>query len=157
MDLISTLVGFVVGTFTGAASGYFAGKFTDQRKEKEKDKAFVKKCDKLKISMPELFAEMEADVCGDDSGLTREFVVLNSEVTNFWDSPKKRFAYYHVKHSNLTEKIEMLERAECITLLKPDSQIYLFDEDFAKYLRRRVRKVRRPSGTNSREPSSLQA
>ena len=66
LTLLSTILGFLVGAATGAAGTYFGNKYTDRRKEREGATRTKKQFLAANKQMPELMAEMKADLSTDD-------------------------------------------------------------------------------------------
>ena len=134
-DLASTLIGFLVGTATGAAGAYFANKYTDRRREQEADKRVKQQFLTIKRQMPQLLAEMKADLAGNFH--TREFFVLPNRREQLEGSEKPRFIYYEDEHDNLRGKLDILENASYIIDVTPKSvPIFRMSEQFVELLMR---------------------
>ena len=86
--------------------------------------------------MPALIAEMRKDVKEDESGLVREFAVLNSKNVMFQHS-KKRFEYYFTVHPDLANMIDRLVASGLVKDANHSSRIiYEMTDDFLDFLRR---------------------
>lgn len=89
---------------------------------------------KLVRVMPELIAEMKNDVLTEGSELIREFVVLPNKRVSFWHS-KKRFVYFEDEHSDLQNKVDLLEQYGLVADVTPgNTPIYRMDESFVEWL-----------------------
>lgn len=85
--------------------------------------------------MPDLLAEMRADVCGDKTGLIREFVPLPNRNVRFGHT-KPRFIYYQTEHPTLQLQLDWLEEMGVIVDVTPKkSPIYRMTPEFADWLR----------------------
>ena len=85
--------------------------------------------------MPDLIAEMRADVRGDNTRLIREFVPLPNRNVNFGHT-KPRFEYFEIEHSNLQLQLDWLEEMGAIIDITPkDSPVYRMTPDFSDWLR----------------------
>ena len=130
--LISGLVGFLVGTATGAAGKYFADKYTDQRKEKEAAARLRRQFLEMKALMPDLIAELKADLGRADSSLIREFVILSNERAIF-NSAMPRFAYYEERIPQLRNKAALLLAADFVAdVSATDTPIFRMDDSFVR-------------------------
>jgi TIR domain len=94
-----------------------------------------KKLDELKKIMPELLTEIKSDIEGDDSQVVREFVLLPNDRVIF-NSKKKRFIYFEDTHSDLQNKIDLLEDDGFVEDVSPsETPVYRFSELFINLLR----------------------
>ncbi|MCA9037678.1 MAG: CHAT domain-containing protein [Planctomycetaceae bacterium] len=86
--------------------------------------------------MPELIAEMKADLESDDGEFVREFFVMSKKVT-LGGSSKPRFAYYLEDHGNLKGKIDILENYGFLIDVTPgNTSIYRMTEEFVSHVRK---------------------
>ena len=130
----SHLLTFLGGTAVGAAGKYYADKFTDQRKKKEERVEQEAAYDKLAKSMPDLIAEMRADLLREADRFIRELVVLPNERVIF-NSECPRLAYYESQHPGLRAKIAALADAGHLKTVRIEgAPIYRFRESFAERL-----------------------
>jgi hypothetical protein len=90
-----------------------------------------------KYSFPkvtDLLIEMKKDIEGDGSKVVREFVVLPNDRVLF-NSSKRRFTYFENEHSELQNKIDLLEEAKLISLVSTsNTPIYRFSDYFVNLL-----------------------
>ena len=85
--------------------------------------------------MPDLLAEMKADVVGDKTGLVRELVLLPSRGVIF-NGSKPRFLYYEDAHSDLRNKISLLSDDHYLSEVSTtDTPIFRMSEQFVRLLR----------------------
>ncbi len=86
---------------------------------------------KIRSLMPELIAEMSADLKGDS--LKREFFIIGKHwVMNF---PEKHLVYYFEEHKDLQSKIQILENnGLVIDVTRGNAKRYRLMEEFAEYL-----------------------
>jgi hypothetical protein len=103
----SHLLTFIIGAATGAAGTYFADKATDNRRKKQAINDRVKKFRVAYAQMPELFAEMAADLNSPTGAVVREFVLVPSRATMFNPSAPV-FLYYESEHRDLKAKARLL-------------------------------------------------
>jgi hypothetical protein len=85
------LITFLLGTAVGAAGQYFASRFTDQRRAQEARKTARSTFEQVRAAMPELIAEMKADLCKDGLGSVREFFVVSKHAV--LNTRETRFSY----------------------------------------------------------------
>ena len=105
---LSHLVTFLIGTAAGVAGEYFATKYTEQRHKKEASRKEQQDFQEIQSLMPKLLHEMVADVKGDKTGVTREFVVLSRRSVTL-EGSKPRFVYYENEHENLQNKVDAIK------------------------------------------------
>ena len=87
------------------------------------------------LLMPELIAEMREDVCGDETELIREFVVLPSRNVVFWHT-KPRFVYSETDHAQLRLQVDWLEEMGVVVDVTPkNTPIYRMVSEFVRWLR----------------------
>ncbi len=85
--------------------------------------------------MPNLIAEMRADVRGDNTRLIREFVPLSNRSVIFGHT-KPRFVYYETEHPDLQLQLDWLEEMGVIVDVTPkNAPIYRMTTEFADWLR----------------------
>ena len=90
----------------------------------------------LRRLMPELLAEMQRDLAGDETRLITEFVILPSESVIF-NGSKRRFTYHENRHENLQNKIDALEERGLVRdVTTGNTPIYRLTEQFREALRR---------------------
>ena len=136
-DWLSPLLGGLFGGVTGAVAGYFAGSATDHRRRKEAAKAAEKEFRDIQAQMPDLIAEMKADLSAKGNEHIREFFVLPHERVRLGGSKKPRFAYYENKHDNLRGKLDILEdKGYLIDVTPGNTPIYKMTEDFVALVRK---------------------
>jgi hypothetical protein len=104
----SHLVTFMIGTGVGAAGTYFADRFTDQRRKQEKLVEEETKFQKVYQTMPTLLDEMRADLQQHRAAAIREFLILRSEVTNYFGDNQTRLVYYESNHPHARSQVELL-------------------------------------------------
>jgi len=95
--------------------------------------ALVKTFQKVKSAMPELIAEMRADLAGEGSEFIREFFVVSRNwVLNLRDPC---FCYYFEDHDNLQGKIHVLENQGFVIDVTPgNAKKYRMTEEFVELL-----------------------
>ena len=136
-DLTSSLIGFLVGAATGAVGTYFANKYTDRRREQEAGRHAKQQFLTIRKQMPQLLAEMKANLAGEGKGHVREFFVLPNERVRLGGSEKPRFVYYEDHHENLRGKLDILENVGYIIDVTPkNAPIFRMSEDFVGLLMR---------------------
>ena len=136
-DLQSTVIGFLVGVATGAAGKYLGDKYTDRRKLNEAARETKSRFLKAKAQMPELIAEMKADLASEGGRFVREFFVLENRRRCLGGSEKPRFIYYVEEHGDLHGKLSILENLGYLTDVTPgNAPIYRMTEDFVELVRR---------------------
>jgi hypothetical protein len=135
-DLKSLLIGFLAGTATGAAGKYFADKYTDRRRKKEISSQAKKVFLEIKAQMPELIAEMKKDFVNGKHKFVREFFVVPNERCLI-GSEKPRFVYYVDQHTDLYNKLDMIQRAGFLfDITTGNTPLYCVTEEFIKLLRK---------------------
>ena len=93
------------------------------------------KLDELKRIMPELLIEMKTNIEEDVSQVVREFVLLPNDRVVF-NSKKKRFVYFEETHSDLQNKIDMLEEVGFVDdVSSSETPVYRFSKWFINLLR----------------------
>lgn len=136
LDVISTAVGFVVGVATGAAGSYLGNRLTDRRREREKSTAERKSFTTIQAQMPDLIAEMKADLNREDGQMVREFFVLEKRSHRLGGSSKPRFAYYVEEHPQLHGQLEILEnRGYIIDVTPGNTPVFRMTEEFAQFVK----------------------
>lgn len=134
-DIQSTLAGFLVGVATGAAGSYFGNKYTDRRKEREAARRTQRQFADVKKKMPELIAEMKADLSTADGQHVREFFVLEKRSHRLGGSEKPRFCYYVEEHGDLHGKLSILgNHGYLIDVTPGNTPIYRMTEEFVELI-----------------------
>ena len=127
------LLGLVTGIFVGCAGKYFADKYTDKRRGKEKRIAVDSDLQYATARMPELIAEMKADL--KDHPLCREFILISKRWSYNHDPNKVVLSYFFEDHENLAEKVGVLENLGFVTdIAFNDVKRYSMSEHFAGLL-----------------------
>jgi hypothetical protein len=125
-------VAFLAGTAAGAAGAYFADRFTDQRRRKEAATDVHRQFKQVETLMPELIAEMRADLT--ETPTARDFFVLESERV-MMNVDGHSLAYYETSHKNLKGKISILENHNYILdITTGNAKKYRMTEPFAALL-----------------------
>lgn len=137
LEPVSTIIGFLAGAATGAAGTYFGNKYTDRRKEREGTTRAKKQFLAAKKQMPELMAEMKADLSTDDGQHVREFFVLEKRSHRLGGSSKPRHVYYVEEHGDLHGKLSILEnRGYIIDVTPGNTPVYRMTEEFVELVRK---------------------
>ena len=137
LEPVSTIIGFLVGAATGAAGTYFGNKYTDRRKEREGVTRTKKQFLAAKKQMPELMAEMKADLSTDDGQHVREFFVIQHRRIAMGRSERPRFSYFVEEHGDLHGKMSILENHGYIIDVTPgNTPIYRMTEEFVELVHR---------------------
>lgn len=136
MPLLSTIAthaaAFLVGAITGAAGAYLADRFTDQRRRAESRSEAWRAFERVEQLMPELIKEMRADLA--ETPTARDFFVLSDERISI-NTSGQYLAYYEKAHSNMQEKLSILENHGYIVDITPgNAKKYRMTEDFAVLL-----------------------
>lgn len=134
-DLQSILVGFLMGAATCAAGSYFGNKYTDRRKEREAAKRHRRQFADVKKKIPELIAEMKADLLTEDRQHVREFFVVEKRSHLIGLPEKPRFCYYVEDHGELHGKLSILEDHGLINdVTSGNTPIYRMTEKFVELI-----------------------
>ena len=85
--------------------------------------------------MPDLVAEMRADVRGDETELVRDYCILPSPTTGYaW--PRSHFRLTEAEHPDLLNKLEWLEEMGLVVNVTPGNMpVYRLTPAFAGWLR----------------------
>jgi hypothetical protein len=130
------LITLLIGATAGAIGGYYASKYTDKRRKKESNKERKNKIKQLYEQIPELLKEMHEDFTNPQLSNIRELVILQSKKIIFTSS-KKRFAYYKDEHSELQEKIDILEDNGFLERQKEiETPVYRINENFIQIIKK---------------------
>lgn len=90
--------------------------------------------------MPEWLTEMQRDVKSEGNELVREFIILQNERVAF-SSTKKRFCYFENEHSDLKNKVDILEHFGLVNdVTTKNMPVYRMNEEFVDWLREIVLK-----------------
>jgi hypothetical protein len=85
--------------------------------------------------MPELIAQMRADVRGDETELVREFIILPTPSVPC-NSTKPRFAYFESEFPHLELQVDWLEEMGLVVDVTPgDALFYRMVPEFVRWLR----------------------
>ena len=101
------MAGVLTGIFIACAGKYLADKYTDKRRSREKARVIDTEFRSVAERMPELIAEMKADL--EEHPLCREFVLLSKKWCYNSDPNEVVLSYYFEEHENLIEKVGLLE------------------------------------------------
>ena len=89
--------------------------------------------DDLERKLPELFAEMRADL--ETSPFTHEIILIGKKWIYNHDPSKPVFMYYFEDHQNLTGKLSILQNHGLVQDIKfNDVDRFIFTEEFVNYL-----------------------
>ena len=89
----------------------------------------------VKEQMPELIAEMKADLEREDDKQVREFFVLQKKSHRIGGTEKRRFIYFEEDHSNLRGKLDILENYGYLINVTPrNTPIYRMTEKFVSLI-----------------------
>ena len=128
-QIITHCVAFLVGAFTGAAGKYLADKYTDRRRRAESESEGRTQLRQIQQKMPELIAEMRADLSDPEHGFSREFFVVSKKWT--LNTGGKCFIYYHEDHADLQGKVHILENVGYVIDITPgNAPKYRMTEEF---------------------------
>ena len=87
---------------------------------------------RLELVMPELFAEMRADL--KNSSLKREFIIMSKNAI-YNSGGKQILAYYYEDHEDLSDKMVVLANSGAVTDITYNNvDRYLMSEALVKYL-----------------------
>lgn len=140
--LVSSGVTLLIGAVLGVAGTYIGQALTDSRRERRISSQRRERFTRAKQDMPELMAEMRADLAGCKSRVVREFVVSPS-ASLVYTSSKRRFIYYGDKHEDLQLKVDMLERAGLVERVQSSGfPVYRLTDELVSLL-----SAGRPEGT----------
>ncbi len=122
---------------TVAAGTYLAEKFTDRRRESETAHSASRLLRLTDGEMPQLFAEMRADLVEPEFAGIRDFFVLpNRNVT--MSAGGNILTYFEDEHQNLSGKLATLEERGYIRDITPgNAPKYRMSHDLITYLRGR--------------------
>ncbi len=97
----------------------------------------TKRADDVLASMPQLIAEMRADLLAPDANFIREFFVLPNRKCCIGINRKPRFIYYEDEHQNLRGQLNVLEEHGVLTDVTPfgnNAPIYRMTEKLVSLL-----------------------
>jgi hypothetical protein len=99
------------------------------------EKSLQAQFDRLVEMMPELLSEMKDDLSRKENRFVREFVALESKGVMF-NHEKQRFEYYGDSHSQLQNKIDIIESTGFVYVVHVSkySKIYRMTEEFVSLL-----------------------
>jgi hypothetical protein len=103
VDWTSALNGVLVGVAVGVCGKYFADKYTDRRREKEARCKAKRDFLLVKYQMPELIAEIRADLAKEDQFDVREFFLLPDSKVPL-NAADPCFSYFAEQHGNRTKR-----------------------------------------------------
>lgn len=127
--VVTHCVAFLVGTLTGAAGKYLADRYTDRRRRKETESESMRRFRRIQKQMPELIAEMKRDLSHPEHRLVREFFLSSRRWT--LASRGRSFIYYQEDHSDLQNKVHILENVGYVVDVTPgDAPKYRMTEEF---------------------------
>ena len=133
--MIQYLAGILTGIYIACAGKYQADKYTDKRRSKEQSHALDADFQSAAKRMPELIAEMRADLKAHP--LCREFILLSKKWCYGHDPNKRVFSYFFEDHDDLTEKVGVLENVGFVDdIAFNDTQRYNMSEHFVDLLTR---------------------
>jgi hypothetical protein len=134
MNQITThLFAFLVGIASGAASTYYAELFSDRRRAQESEKEINKRFRKIKTQMPDLILEMKEDLSSPTTNTKRDFFVIRKGAP--LTTTDAVLVYYTDSHTNLKEKITILENHGYIIDITPgNAPKYRLQENFVELI-----------------------
>ncbi len=133
-DLADNILFAVIGAVLGVA-GTVAGQSLIEWKRGRSDRskrngAFRR----VEAQMPSVIGEMRTDLKGDGSLVVREIAIIPSRNLIF-NSSKRRFVYYEDEHEDLRPKIDILEQAGFLELVRSgDFPFYRMSDEFVELL-----------------------
>lgn len=131
---VSHLATFLGGTIVGAAGSYMADRFTDRRRKKEAISEAKQRFLAIQNLIPDLIAEIKADLGEPEKQLIREFVCLSNNRIIF-NHDRPRFQYYETDHPDLTNKIQFLVDEGYVRDVSTTSHpIYRMSDEFVAFL-----------------------
>ncbi len=131
---VSHLVAFLAGSAAGAAGTYLADRFTDQRRRQEGARKDLRKLERLRRLMPDLLAEIHADLVREHAAALRKFLILPNDRLTF-NGDRPRFVYFESEHRAVKNQVGILVAEGFASVLREEVNpatpaIYRFEEHF---------------------------